>query len=189
MKRKILTIVLTILLITLIVLTILKPKLTNNNSKNETNRDFMLNDNPKANSKGENTIIYVGVKDSEDSENFSLVTIKVNKELSKEDQAKTIVSKISDSLGYKIELNSLEINENTIKLDLSKTGAPFDFEASYLNDSSIYFPSTKVLTKAVFDSIDRSFKSYFGEDTEVYFSADSENIELESISIDSSKPY
>ena len=182
MKKKILTIILAILLVFLIGTTIYKSKIfsKNNTSKNETNRDFMLNSNSAVNYRGENSGIYVGTTEGEGKENYLFISIKINKSVSKEEQAKA--------------LELLENNGNKIKVDFAKTSAPFVIKESVLDiEPSFFIISDFSVPKTIFDSINRTFKSYFGSETETYFSADSENINIENdvlpISIDMTQPY
>lgn len=197
MKKKILTIILIILVILLVVFCTLKISKNNSSNKNEnTSRNFILNSNTesKVNTHGENSGIYVGVNEKE-KENFLFISIKINKKASKEEQVKSLISSISDSIGYKIDINSIEAVENKIKIDFANSAAPFELQNSYNSESTKKYMITNenFVAKTIFDSINKTLKSYFGEETEIYFSVNSENINIENtiltINIDMNKPY
>ena len=82
-----------------------------------------------------------------------------------------------------------------IKVDFSKTAAPFEVEQSYTESENLKYSILlkESVAKILFDSINRTLKSYFGNTTEVYFSSDSQNINLENdvfkLNIDINKPY
>lgn len=182
MKKKFLIIILIILIILLSVLMIFRSKLfKKDHSKKETSGNFILDSNTssKVNTSGENSGIYVGIND-DDKENFIFISIKINKKDSKENQIESLISEISTSIGYKININNLEIDENKIKIDFDKAYAPFELEESYKQtDAQKYFiASSSAVAKTIFDSINKTLKSYFGADTEVYFSVNSENINI-----------
>lgn len=198
MKRKILTIILSVLLIILIGTTIYKSQIFNKreSSKTDTNRNFILSENSNSviNKRGENSGIYVGTTENEDSDNYLFISIKMDKSGSKEDQAKTLISEISNAISYKIDINDVKIEGNKISVDFAKTAAPFDISSSNLQiEPKFFIASDYAIPKTIFDSINKTFKSYFGANTEVYFSADSEDINIENeilpISIDSNKAY
>ena len=193
MKKKILIIILFILLVFLIILGIFRMKTPSNE---ETSKDSTLNQNTtsQVNTNGENSGIYVGVTDNS-KENYLFLSIKIDKKSSKEEQISSLISEISTAIGYKIDINSIEVDGEKIKIDFAKTSAPFELENSYSsNDSQRYFITSKsVVAKTIFDSINKTLKSYFGTKTEVYFSADSENISIENevlkIDIDQNVSY
>lgn len=181
MKKKILIIIFSILVILLIVVSTFKLN-KNAENKNETSRNFILssNSNSKVNTKGENAGIYVGINGKE-GENFHFVSIKINKNTSKEEQVKSLISSISNSIGYKIDVNSVKIDGNNIKIDFAKTAAPFELEESY-DEASVKaynILNQKFVAKTIFDSVNKTLKSYFGIETNSYFSADGENIHIE----------
>ena len=195
MKKKGLIIILIIFIILLVGFFIIKPKFQKTDSNNKNSNNSKNNSYSNVNMNGENSGIYVGVNEEnlseETIENFIYFSITIDKTVSKENQIKALISEISSAICYKIDINNIEIDGNKIKIDLSKNSAPFELENSYTpSDDQKYFITSKLyVAKTIFDSINKTLKSYFGYETEVYFSADSENIELESISIDSSKPY
>lgn len=197
MKKKILIIILFILIVLLIILGVFRMKAPRKKSSNEeTSKDFMLNQNTtsQVNTSGENSGIYVGVTDNS-KENYLFLSIRIDKKSSKEEQISSLISEISTATGYKIDINSIEVDGEKIKIDFAKTSAPFELENSYSQkDSQRYFITSKsVVAKTIFDSINKTLKSYFGTKTEVYFSADSENISIENevlkINIDQNVSY
>ena len=198
MKKKILIIILLILIVVFfIVLGVKLFKKSPSTKQNETTRDFILDEEQstsKVNTHGENAGIYVGVNEL-GKENFLFISIKIDKSASKEEQIRSLISSISSTIGYQIELNSVKVEDNKIKIDFSKDYAPFEVIESYNQSNSqlYYISSDNVVAKTIFDSINKTLKSYFGENTETYFSGNSENINIENdfltITIDSSKPY
>ena len=126
---------------------------------------------------------------------YLFISIKINKNDSKENQVKSLISEISNSIGFKIDINSIEINNNQIHIDFAKTAAPFELQESNKEDESQpYFVSSESsVPQTIFESINKTLKSYFGSETEVYFSADSENInitnEISTINIDKNIAY
>ncbi len=196
-KRKILIAILAILIILLIAIILIRPNFKNKNDKNEnTSRNFILNENVayKVNTNGENTLIYIGVNEN-GKENYLGVSLKIDKNSSKEDQVKELISGISKHTGYKININSIVIEDNKIKIDFNKNAAPFENEESFEETDDIRYTITSksLVPKTIFDSINKTLKSYFGKDTEVYFSVDSENINIEDerfpVNIDKLTPY
>lgn len=196
MKKKALTILLIILVILLIVFCSVKINKDNSKNNNETSRNFILGTNTtsKVNTHGENSGISVGVYEN-GNENFLFISIKIDKSISKEKQIESLISSISESIGYKIDLNSITMDDNKIKIDFAKTAAPFELQESYNSNASpkYFITNENFVAKTIFDSINKTLKSYFGNETEIYFSADSENInidnELLTINIDSNSPY
>ena len=173
MKNKFLIVILVFFILLLIFIINIKSS-DKNNSENEVNTN---NTNTiKINNNGENSGDYVGMDD-----NFIFISIKINKNTSKENQVKSLITEISNSMGYKIDINSIEINENKIKIDFAKTSAPFELQESY-NETDLQkysVSSESIVPKTIFESINKTLKSYFGNETEVYFSADSENINIQ----------
>lgn len=140
---------------------------------------------------GENSGIYVGTG----STNYNLFSVSIDKTKSNEEQALEIISHISKTIGYTINVNSLEFEENKIKIDLDSKSAPITIEGNYIgNYEELYvtYDDTAVVYSC-FDSIYKSFKDYFGYDYEIYFSSDNQNISLVNIdngfSIDMNTPY
>ena len=147
MKKKILIIIFIILLIVLIALGIIRqtPK-TNESSnsndlanENENESESVIPDDiPQVNINGENSGIYVGLTD-QGRDNYTFISIKIDKETSKEEQVKSLISEISSASGYKIDINSVEIDENKIKVDFAKTAAPFEVEQSYTESENLKY--------------------------------------------------
>ena len=199
MKKKILIIIFIILLIVLIALGIIRktPKTNENTNSNDlaSEDDIVIPDDvPPVNVNGENSGIYVGLTD-QGRNNYTFISIKIDKETSKEEQVKSLISEISSATGYKIDINSVEIDENKIKVDFAKTAAPFEIEQSYTESENLKYNILlkESVAKTIFDSLNKTLKSYFGNSTEVYFSSDSQNINLENdvfkLNIDINKPY
>lgn len=196
MKKKILVIILVVLIVLLIIFMIVKPKFNFKKSDKDTSRNFILDSDSygEVNKSGENSGIYVGVNE-ENNDNFIFLSIKINKKVSKEEQVKALISEVSTATGYKIDINSVKIDGEKIIIDFSKTAAPFELEESYNQTDSqkYYITSDSLVAKTLFDSINKTLKSYFGDTTEVYFSADNENINIENdiltINIDKDVKY
>lgn len=196
MKKKFLIFVLIIFIFLLISFCLIKSKTSTKTNTNETSRDFIIQDNTvsKINTHGENSGIYVGVTENE-KDNYLFVSIKIDKTTSKENQIKSLISEIATSIGYKIDINSIEVDKDIIKIDFSDTGAPFELENSYsqTNSQKYYITSNYLVAKTIFDSINKTLKSYFGENTEIYFSVNQENInitnEILNIDINKNNPY
>ena len=196
MKNKVLIILLILLIIILAIIISIKFKKSNSTTNKETSRNFILQTNTvsNVNTNGENTGIYVGVTEN-GNENYLFVSVNIQKKASEEEQICSLISAISDSTGYKIDVNSVEKNGNNIKINLAQTAAPFELKESYQNTDSIkyFIPSDYAVAKTLFDSINKTLKSYFGNDIKLYLSADSQDIhivnEVLKIDIDSTKPY
>lgn len=201
MKKKILIIIFIILLIVLIALGIIRktPKTNENTNSNDLaneneSESVIPDDIPQVNVNGENSGIYVGLTD-QGRDNYTFISIKIDKETSKEEQVKSLISEISSATGYKIDINSVEIDENKIKVDFAKTAAPFEIEQSYTESENLKYNILlkESVAKTIFDSLNKTLKLYFGNSTEVYFSSDSQNINLENdifkLNIDINKPY
>ena len=198
MKNKVLIIVFIILVIILAILGIIKfRKIQIEKEEEKTSRDFILDEKnipSTVNTHGENAGIYVG-NSSEGNDTYMYISIKLDKSTSKEEQAKSVIKAIGTTTGYRIDINSVSIDGNNIKVDLAKTGSPFVNEDSYeYTDEVKYFIATDyTVSKTILDSINKTLKNYFGNDTKVYLSGDSENIHIENsiltIDVDASKVY
>lgn len=147
-------------------------------------------DEYKSNYSGENAVIYLGTHSYYDS-----FTIILNRNLKQEDLARTLIEKISKLISYKIEINSIRFEDNNIYVDFSKNGAPFETEKSYIETEDKIFSlyGADNLTYTIFDSIYTNFQVYFGTDKNIYYSCDSENINLNAngikFNINKSEPY
>lgn len=193
-KKVLIPIILIVIII--IIFVIAKQNKPNSNNKvisnktSSTNSSTYVDDTYKSNFNGENAVIYLGTHSQ-----YEPFTIVLNKTLSNEELAKSIISQISNLTGYKIELNSITFNDKNIYIDFSNEYAPFNIENSYVESEeklySIYGNENIVYT--IFNSIYKSLKSYFGNDYNIYFSSNSENINISinnfNFSIDSSVPY
>ena len=196
MKKNLYIFILLLFIILLVIFCIFKQKsLQKNTSLNESNADILKdNTTSNINSNGENSGIYVGVTEGS-KENYLFISIKIDKESSEEEQIKSLLSEISKSIGYIIDINNIEIDGNKIKIDFADTGAPFDLNNKDLQiEIPTYFiTSESLVAKTIFDSIDKTLKSYFGNNTEIYFSVNQENIniknELLNIDINKNNPY
>lgn len=185
-------------LILLIIVTILflnnQNRKTNNTKSNNINNSSTssneINDEYKSNFNGENAVIYLGTHAQ-----YEPFTIVLDKNLSNEDLAKSIIKKISSITNYKIELNSLTISNKNIYIDFSKDYAPFNIENSRIDSEntlySIYGNDNIVYT--IFNSIYKSLITYFGNEYNIYFSTNSENININfdnfTFTVDASKPF
>lgn len=157
----------------------------NNNisTTNETNKN-------QSNSHGENAVIYLGTHSQ-----YEPMTIVLETPDSKEKFIENIISKISSLIGYTIKINSIEINDTNIHIDFSKEYAPFNIENNKLEtDEAIYsLYGNANIVYTIFDSIAKTLLSYFGTEYNIYFSADSENINITynnfSFKIDLNTPY
>ena len=197
MKNKILIVLFVVLVIILVTIVSMKSKKASSPTNQETSKNPISQANTVSsiNSHGENTGIYVGVTESEGNENYLYISTNINKKASQEEQIRSLISAISESTGYQIDINSVNINDNRITIDLAKTAAPFELVESYQDTGSqkYYITADYVVAKTLFDSINKTLKSYFGSDTKVYLSADSQDIHIENeilkIDIDATKPY
>ncbi|MBR1540881.1 MAG: hypothetical protein IJ629_07070 [Clostridia bacterium] len=198
MKNKVLIIVFIILVIILAILGIVKfRKIQIEKEEEKTSRDFILDEKnipSTVNTHGENAGIYVGTS-NDGNDTYMFISIKLNKNVSKEEQTKSLIEAIGTATGYRIDINSINIDGNSIKIDLAKTGSPFANEDAYeYTDEVKYFIATDyTVSKTILDSINKTLKNYFGNDTKVYLSGDSENIHIENsiltIDVDASKVY
>lgn len=194
-KKIIIPILILIIIIIILLFFNNQNKKTNNTISDNTNNNVLsssniIDDEDRANFSGENAVIYLGTHSQ-----YEPFTIILDKTLSDEELSKNIILKISELIGYKIELSSLTIEDNKIYVDFSKDYAPFNIEGSIIESEeklySIYGNDNLVYT--VFDSIYKSLTSYFGNEYTIFFSVNSENINITfdnfNFSIDSSVPY
>ena len=196
MKNKILVIILVVLVIAIVTIGGIKFRNSDNKNKQDTSRNFILpsSTTSNVNTHGENAGIYVGVNEKE-NENYLFISITIDKSLSKEEQVRSLISSISSATGYVIDVNSIKVDGSNIKIDLAKTAAPFEITESYQStgEQKYFIATDYAVAKTLLDSINKTLKSYFGNDTKVYLSADSENINIENnvmkININSTKPY
>ena len=130
-------------------------------------------DKDKSNFNGENAVIYLGTHSQ-----YEPFTIVLDKSLANEDLAQNIILNISNIISYNIEINSIKFEDKNIYIDFSNNAAPFNIEGNYIDSEkklySIYGYDN--LTYTIFNSIYKTFSSYFGTDYNIFFSVNSENI-------------
>ena len=148
--------------------------ITSNNVDASSNSTNINNDDEyRSNFNGENAVIYLGTHSQ-----YEPFTVILDKSLPKEELGKEIISKISTAISYNIEINYIKFEDKNIYIDFSNDAAPFNIEGNYIESEkklySIYGYDNLVYT--IFDSIYKSFTSYFGTDYNIYFSVNSENI-------------
>ena len=183
MKKKVLIVILIVLIILLAIIVMAKSNFfQKDDSKDKNSESEKSSSSYSVNKSGENSGIYVGVyeesQSGESNENFVYLSIKIDKKSSKENQIKALISEISSAIGYKIDINSCDIAGDNIKIDFSKTAAPFELENSYIQTGipKYSITSDSYVAKTIYDSITKTLKSYFGDTTDVQFSADNEDI-------------
>ena len=163
---------------------------TSNNDNNSSPTSNIINDEYKSNFNGENAVIYLGTHSQ-----YEPFTIVLDKSLSNEELTKSIISNISNLINYKIELNNVTFKDKNIYIDFSNNYAPFNINGSIIESEerlySVYGNDNLVYT--IFDSISKSLTSYFGNEYNIFFSVNSENINITfdnfNFSIDSLIPY
>lgn len=198
MKNKILIIVFVVLLFILAILGFIKFRQIKVEKKEEkTSRDFIMNETAipsEINTHGENAGIYVG-STTDGNDTYMYISIKLDKTVSKEEQIKSMITSIGESMGYRIDINSVTVDGNNIKIDLAKTGAPFANEESYEYTDKVHYFATAdyTVSKTILDSINQTLKNYFGNDIKIFISSDNTDIHIENnvmtIDVNSNKPY
>lgn len=191
--KKILFILLIIIIILLVVFLFPKKENispTNNITSNNIPSSNTNEDKNKSNFNGENAVIYLGTHSQ-----YEPMTVVLEMPDSKEKFIENIILKISSIIGYSIKINSVKLDGTNIYIDFSKEYAPFNIENSKLEaDETLYsLYGTENIIYTIFDSIAKTLLSYFGTEYNVYFSADSENINISykdfSFKISSTVPY
>ena len=92
-----------------------------------------------------------------------------------------------ETIGYmfssNIQVNQIQIGEkNSIKIDLSSKKAPFQTDEYVDSDYKKYFIEDKAeLAKCLFDSIKETIKANFGQEKDVYYSVDGQDITIEGL--------
>lgn len=116
-------------------------------------------------------------------DHFTNVNVTINDSDTKEGSVKALIQGISDAIGYTIEVNSVSVEGNNIKIDFSSSYAPQEYEASYFGFGSeaYHILSSNGVAKTIFDSINKTLKNQFGEDTNVYYSIDDNDILIDNI--------
>ena len=103
-----------------------------------------------------------------------------------------IIDCIGKIIGDNISYNSIEIGErNGIMIDFKENGAPFDISIHLeTNDKSYEMYEQTDIAKCIFDSIKRSVKANLGEDKQIYYSVNGQDIEIPGMEkIDKDKAY
>lgn len=183
-KLKILFVLLAILIITGIALIIIEINHSKTNTITEPKNSntiigFSNNEPIKVNQNGENTVVAIG-QTTDNIENYIYYSIIVEKTLSEEDQILELINSISKIIGYKININKITISNNEIHIDFSESAAPFETVSSYYGDGNEkYFINTESsLSKTIFDSINKTLLLYLGNNMQVFFSVNDENISI-----------
>jgi len=145
-----------------------KKSFSNNNSVSNSDTDLI-------NMAGENAGIYLG-----SNTDFTYLSVKVNKTLSQEDQAKELIQKISKAISYKININSITFDSNKIYIDFLPSAAPFELGNSYMttNEEVYFIYGEDGVAPVIFDSIAYTFKANFDPNAQIYYSVNGENISL-----------
>ena len=167
-----------------------KPITNNTSSKNNNISTTNETNRYQSNFRGENAVIYLGTHSQ-----YEPMTVVLEMPDSKEKFIENVILKISSIIGYTIKTNSVKLDGTNIYIDFSKEYAPFNIENSKLEtDEALYsLYGTENIIYTIFDSIAKTLISYFGAEYNVYFSANSENINITyndfSFKVDSTVPY
>ena len=184
-KKTILIILAVIIIIAVVVLAFVLTKNKNNNNNNDNSVGEVSPNNPvtvesPANELPDETTevtLYVG-----EGENYTQVSAKYNANADKQEQIKRLVEKIGISIGYKIEVNKVEITDNEIHIDFKSTGAPFNDSAYFGNEAEgLFVEDYKTLVYRIFDSIKQTLQSVYGESTQIYYTVDEKSMSFNNI--------
>lgn len=193
-NKKILIIVAVVIIIAIVVILIAM----NNKQKNQ--------EIPNENVNQGNTTLVEGPKKElpDETEKISLylgkgeaykqIDAKYNSSSEKNEQVKRIIEKIGIAIGYKIETTSIKIDNNKIYIDFKATSAPFN-DSAYIGQESegVFIENYKDLVYETFESINKTLKSCYGENTEVYYTVEGREINITNIvpqlRIDPTKPF
>ena len=116
-------------------------------------------------------------------DHFTNINVKINNSDTKEGAVKALIQGVSDAIGYTIEVNSVSVEGNDIKIDFSSNSAPQQNETSYyaFGSEAYHILSPNGVAKTIFDSINKTLKSIYGEETKVYYSIDGNDILIDNI--------
>ena len=193
------TIFLIIIIIAIIVISCINySNKKQSNKKEDSNTNTIIGFNSdktvKVNNSGENTTVLIG-QTNNGNDNYTYISARIDKSASEQDQAFALINAISHSIGYKIEINYIEIKSNKIKIDFSDAAAPFEIDDSYVGNGleSYSIVSENGVAKTIFDSIYKTLINYFGNDVSIYYSVNNKDISITDITpkinISSTKPY
>ncbi len=134
----------------------------------------------------EEVSIYVGTGDE-----YKEVKCNIGSELSVEDKAAAIINEIGYAIGYQVSTIEITSGKGGFSVGFSADSAPFDVENTYRGNGEEVYPvkGQEEVAKVVFDSIKESFKKYFGESVDVYYSLNDGDITIGSITISATEPY
>ena len=130
--------------------------------------------------------LYVGT-----AGNYSTYDVEIVGSNPTTDKAESIINEISYKLGYRIYIKEVYSGKGGMTVDLSADSAPFDLTNTYKGNGEEAYRtySAEDTTKAIFSSINKSLKSYFGESMDIYFSKDGSDISANGVNIKSTEPY
>lgn len=180
-KRKILIpiiILITIIIIAIIII-VTKSKSKNDTGENENTNKAQTVIAPTKDLPDETTDItlYIGEK-----ENYKQISAKYNDTAPKQEQIKRILEKIGIELGYKIEINNIEITNEKIVIDFKSTGAPVNDGAYFGGETQeLFVGDYTTLVYRIFDSIKETLQKHFGENIKIYYVVDGKDMTFNNI--------
>lgn len=180
-KRKILIpiiILITIIIIAIIII-VTKSKSKNDTGENENTNKAQTVIAPTKDLPDETTDItlYIG-----ENENYKQISAKYNDTAQKQEQIKRILEKIGIELGYKIEINNIEITNEKIVIDFKSTGAPVNDGAYFGGETQeLFVGDYTTLVYRIFDSIKETLQAHFGEDIKIYYVVDGKDMTFNNI--------
>lgn len=106
----------------------------------------------------------------------SKIPAKYNKNAEKQEQIKRILEKIGLSIGYKIEINKAEIDNEKIVIDFKETSAPFNDSAYFGNEEEgMFIENYNKLVYTIFESIKQTLNNTFGENLKIYYTVNGQS--------------
>lgn len=138
--------------------------------------------------KSDKIIIFVGMED-----NFKEFEFKMNDNLTKEQQANTLINEIGKIIGYKILVNDIYNGKDGMTINLNSSSAPFNTIDSYIGEEKYVIADYSTIVYTIFDSIDKTLKEYFGDSLNLWFTLEDGEITIEDVVptlyLPFSKPY
>lgn len=180
-NKKILILLVGIIAIIAIVCAVVLSKKNKNNTQiGETKPNTVLKVEAPAKELPEETAditLYIGQE-----ETYTQIYAKYNENANKQEQVKRLLEKIGLTIGYKLEINRVEVTDEKILIDFKSTSAPFNDSAYFGNEEDgLFIEDYKTLVYRIFDSIKVTLQSHFGENVKIYYTVDGNSMRFTNI--------
>ncbi len=158
-----------------------------NNNNTQTTNSNVSKENTEATEKISKATIYVYEKES----SYIPYEVEYDENLSTIEQAQFLIKEIGDFIGYSIIVNDISNGKGCMAIDFSKNSAPFNDIDTHIGNEKMFIYDRESLIYTIFNSIKETLQKHFGENMDVWYTVDSEEIKFDAfnITIDLEQPF